>query len=219
MSLSRGPMCHDASLFQDASSQPLRAPSMHDGMPTPLGMPPATSDTNLMSPGLPKPWHTPSHGFLCPCMSLRLPHVPCTLEDMPTPSGTLPVPWMLPRQLWGCQMRWHIPSHRPPRCDAPLHPQHAFHTPNGMPTPLGTPLAMLSTGLTFPSPHYACRIASLLLCCPLPVWGMSTCPQDPRKTWGEPPHMIGCWPSSSQPPDTFAIELGSGPVPHLFGMH
>ena len=34
---------------------------------------------------------------------------------------------------------------------------------------------------------------------------------------GELPHVIGHWASSAQPPDTFTVELSSGPVPHLFG--
>ena len=206
------------SLCRDASSRPPHAPSMHNSVPTPLGTPPATSDTKLTSPGLLKLRHTPSHGFLCRRMSLRLPCVACTLEDMPTPSGTPPVPRMSPRRLRGCQTWRHIPSHRPPCCDAPLHPQHAFHMPNGVPTPLSMPPVTSSTGLMLPSPHYMHRIASLLRRHSLPVWGASTCPQDLRKTQGEPPRVFRRWPSSARPPDTFTIELGSGTVPHPFGM-
>ena len=56
--------------------------------------------------------------------------------------------------------------------------------------------------------------------CPLLVWGASLRPQDPRKTWGNPPHIlnVGCWLGITQPPDIFAVEqFCSGTVPHQLG--
>ena len=168
---------------------------------------------------VPRPAETagmsPSRGPLTRRVSSRPPRASSGHDSMPKPSGT---PLGLPDADQATRKPpepRRTPSCRPPYCDASLRLQYAPRVPNDMSHPWARPRPRHTPAWRHPGhpvrAHRATncrhrRSSVLLRRCPLLVRGASLRPQDPKETWGSPPHIldVGRRPGIAQPPDVFA---------------